>query len=114
MSERNYDFRKRHWAYHKPDRRDPARKEKKNEILITNEWKIGCSGDKDSIALIAVKDFQEYLFTSMGVSIALTDAPGDKVIWVEVSKKVKKGFVVEVDKNSVTLTAAEDKMTFKG
>ena len=114
MSERNYDFRKRHWAYHKPDRRDPARKAKKNEVLITNEWKIGCSGDKDSIALIAVKDFQEYLFTSMGVSIPLTDAPGDKVIWVEVSKKVKKGFVVEIDKNSVTLTAAEDKMTFKG
>ena len=114
MSERNYDFRKRHWEYHKPDRRDPARKARKNEVLITDEWKIGCSGDKESIALIAVKDFQEYMHTSMGVSLALTDKPGDKVIWVEVSKKVKKGFVIEVDKNQVKITAAEDKMTFRG
>ena len=76
MSEKNYDFRKRHWEYHKPGRRDPARKAKKNEILITEEWKIGCAGDKDSIALIAVKDFQDYLFTSMGLSLPLTDAPG--------------------------------------
>ena len=72
MSEKNYDFRKRHWAYHKPCRRDETRKAKKNEILITDEWKIGCSGDKDSIALIAVKDFQDYMYTSMGVSLALT------------------------------------------
>ena len=114
MSEKNYDFRKRHWEYHKPGRRDPARKAKKNEILITEEWKIGCAGEKDSIALIAVKDFQDYLFTSMGLSLPLTDAPGEKVIWVEVNPKVKKGFVIEVGKNSVKVTAAEDKMTFRG
>ena len=113
MSEKNYDFRKRHWEYHKPDRRDPARKAKKNEVLITEEWKIGCAGDKDSIALIAVKDFQDYLFTSMGLSLALADAPGEKVIWVEVSPKVKKGFVIDVSKNAVKVTAAEDKMTFR-
>ena len=114
MSEKNYDFRKRHWEYHKPGRRDPARKAKKNEILITEEWKIGCAGGKDSIALIAVKDFQDYLFTSMGLSLTLTDAPGEKVIWVEVNPTVKKGFVIKVGKNSVKVTAAEDKMTFRG
>lgn len=113
MSEKNYDFRKRHWEYHKPDRRDPARKAKKNEVLITDEWKIGCAGDKDSIALIAVKDFQDYLFTSMGVSTALATEPGDKVIWVEVSPKVKRGFVINAAKSRVKITAAEDKMTFR-
>ena len=114
MSEKNYDFRKRHWEYHKPGRRDPARKAKKNEILITEEWKIGCAGEKDSIALIAVKDFQDYFFTSMGLSLTLTDAPGEKVIWVEVDPKVKKGFVIEVGKTRVKVSAAEDKMTFRG
>lgn len=114
MSEQNYDFRKRHWEYHKPDRRDPARKAKKNEIMLTADWKIGCKGEEDSIALIAVKDFQDYLFTSMGISLPLTTEDGEKVLWVEVNKKVKKGFVIQVEKEHVTLTAAEDKMTFRG
>ena len=33
MGERNYDFRRRHWEYHKPDRRDPERRAYENEII---------------------------------------------------------------------------------
>ena len=47
MSENNYDFRKRHWQYHKPNRRDAGRKVRKNEIILTSEWKIGCKGAED-------------------------------------------------------------------
>ena len=114
MSELNYDFRKRHWQYHKPNRRDAARKAKKNEILLTGDWKIGCKGDENPIALIAVKDFQDYLLTSMGLSLPLTAEDGEKVLWVEVNKKVKKGFVVDVRKDHVLISAAEDRMTFRG
>ncbi|MBR2373839.1 MAG: hypothetical protein IKA87_06375, partial [Lentisphaeria bacterium] len=114
MSEVNYDFRKRHWEYHKPGRRDPARKAGKNEVMITGEWKIGCNAESGSIADIAVKDFQDYMFKSMDLSLPLTREDGAKVLWVEVSKKVKKGFVIEVEKDHVKVTAAEDKMTFRG
>ena len=114
MSEVNYDFRKRHWEYHKPGRRDLSRKAKKNEVMINGEWKIGCNAAEGSIAEIAVKDFQDYLFKSMDLSLPITREDGAKVLWVEISKKVKKGFVIEVTEDHVKVSAAEDKMTFCG
>ena len=114
MSEVNYDFRKRHLEYHKPNRRDASRTAGKNEIMLTEEWAIGCPNAPDSIAAIAVKDFQDYLYKSMGLSLKLTSTDGDKVIWVAVGQEVKKGFVIDVEKNHVKVTAAEDKMTFRG
>ena len=71
MSEKNYDFRKRHWAYHKPGRRDPERKAAENEVMLSSDWKIGFSGSEESIAAIAARDFQDYLEKSMGVPLAL-------------------------------------------
>jgi len=78
MSERNYDFRKRHWEYHKIDRRDPGRKPESGEILLTEDWKIGFAPSCGPIAEIAANDFQDYLRKSMGVSLPLTrtDGPG--------------------------------------
>ena len=114
MSEINYDFRKRHWEYHKPNRRNSARKAQKNEIMLTSEWKIGCPAASDSIAMIAAKDFQDYLFKSMGIALPLTCEDGDKVIWINICKRVKKGFVLEIEENHIKVRAAEDKMTFRG
>ncbi|MBR4662525.1 MAG: hypothetical protein IKO93_01500, partial [Lentisphaeria bacterium] len=114
MAEKNYDFRARHWEYHKPGRRDPRRKAGKNELVITSEWEIGFDADEKSIAAIAARDFRDYLETSMGISLRITREKGPKVIWIEVSPKVKKGFVIEVKSDRVTVSAAEDKMTFRG
>ena len=41
MIENNYDFRKRHWAYHKPDRRDFSRAVQPDEILFDETWSLG-------------------------------------------------------------------------
>ena len=114
MAEKNYDFRARHWEYHKPNRRDPRRKAGKNELMITPEWQIGFDADDKSITAIAARDFRDYLETSMGLSLRITRKKGPKVIWIEVSPKVKKGFVIEVKADCVTVSAAEDKMTFRG
>ena len=114
MSERNYDFRKRHLEYHKPGRRDASRKAEKNEIILDSSWKIGYKGEKDSIAAIAARDFQDYLYKSMDLSLPLTTKDGEKVIWIAICKRVKKGFVIEVEKDHVKVRAAEDKMTFRG
>ncbi len=114
MAEKNYDFRARHWEYHKPDRRDPRRKAGKNELMISPEWQIGFDADDKSVTAIAARDFRDYLETSMDLSLRITREKGPKVIWIEVSPKVKKGFVIEVKSDRVTVSAAEDKMTFRG
>ena len=64
MSEKNYDFRQRHWEYHKPDRRNPERTASAGEIMLTDEWKIGYAPG-NPITAIAANDFQEYLEKSM-------------------------------------------------
>ena len=50
----------------------------------------------------------------MDLSLPITREDGAKVLWVEISKKVKKGFVIEVTEDHVKVSAAEDKMTFCG
>ena len=114
MSEKNYDFRKRHWAYHKPGRRDPERKAAENEVMLSSDWKIGFSGSEESIAAIAARDFQDYLEKSMGVPLALVREDGSRTIWIETDTAVKEGFTVSVAKDHIRLAAAEDKMTFRG
>ena len=114
MAERNFDFRVRHWEYHKPGRRDPQRKTAKNEVELTAEWAIGYTPGTGSITEIAADDFRDYLEKSMDISVRIVHEDGPKVLWLEVSPKVKKGFVVETKKDHIKLTAAEDKMVFRG
>ena len=63
--EKNYDFRLRHWQYHRPGMRQIDRVVKDNEVLLDASWKIGCPADAEYITKFAVKDFQDYLETSM-------------------------------------------------
>ena len=77
MSERNYDFRQRHWEYHKPDRRNPERAAADNEVMLTEDWKIGYAPGYP-ITAIAANDFQEYLEKSMGLSLPIVRKDGEK------------------------------------
>lgn len=113
MNERNYDFRQRHWEYHKPGRRDPKRKAEKNEVMLTGEWSIGHASAAGSLTDIAADDFRDYLEKSMGISLRIVHKDGPKVLWLEETPKVKKGFVIEAKAEHIRLSAAE-KMIFRG
>ena len=69
--EQNYAFRKRLAQLHRPDRRDARVTCGAEEMEITEGWSIlvpeGCS----PVILNAAKDLQDYLLTSMGVSVFL-------------------------------------------
>ena len=71
MSEKNYDFRQRHWQYHRKNMRDSQRSAAENEVMLDNSWRLGCGADSGSITQIAVKDFQDYLDISMELPLAL-------------------------------------------
>ena len=113
LTEKNYDFRKRHWEYHKPDRRDPERLAAEDEVMLTADWKIGAAPG-NPIAKIAADDFQEYLEKSMGISLPIVKTDGANTLWIDVSEELAEGFRLTVESNHIRLTAAEDKMTFRG
>ncbi|NMA19301.1 MAG: hypothetical protein GX927_01875 [Lentisphaerae bacterium] len=114
MNERNYDFRLRHWEFHKPGRRDPSRKLRKNEVMITPEWSIGVAPDCDYITETAARDFRDYLEKSMDISLRIVHADAPKVLWIEHSPKIDKGFVIEAEADHIRVAAAEDRMTLRG
>ena len=95
MSEARYDFRRRHWEYHKPFRRDPERKCKKGEVLLTEEWAVGYDRSEDSITAVAARDFRDYLEKSMELSLPLVHQDGPNVVWLTPDPAIDRGFIVQ-------------------
>ena len=113
MSEKNYDFRKRHWEYHKPDRRNMERVAAENEVMLDETWVIGSNADADSVCGIAVRDFRDYLEKSMNLSLRIVRENGEKVIWIEVDETLEKGFVLDVREDGISLSCADDAISFR-
>jgi hypothetical protein len=71
MPERNFQFRRRLAVVHKPGRRDPHVLPLERDTLIEEGWSIliprGCS----PVLRTAAQDLQDYLLTSMDVSVLL-------------------------------------------
>ena len=109
LKERNYDFRQRHWQYHKPGMRQSGRVVRDHELEITSEWQIGCSPDEPRILHDAAKDFQDYLRTSMETAVRLNSQDGSNTIWLKLDPALKKGFLLTgtADHLTVTLSAPE-------
>ncbi|MBO4344532.1 MAG: hypothetical protein J5833_02175, partial [Victivallales bacterium] len=112
--EKNYDFRERHWEVHKPGLRNPDRKALKGEIMLDDTWMLGYAADADDLVKFAVSDFQDFLLKSMDLSLKITTQKGPKVLWMQIGKCEKRCFVIDVKKDSVTLTASERSMAFRG
>ena len=69
--ERSYGFRHFLNTVHKPDRRDHGVKAKKGEVLVDDSWSIVVPEKAERLVVTAAKDLQDYLFTSMNVSVPL-------------------------------------------
>ncbi|GAA3403169.1 hypothetical protein ACFFNY_06075 [Paenibacillus hodogayensis] len=74
MGERNYEFRNRLDVVHKPNRRDPRLQPEPDECRIDETWRIVISEEASPPVVHVAKDLQDYLFTSMNVSVLLTKA----------------------------------------
>lgn len=112
-NEKKYDFRQRHWEYHKPDRRNPERNANADEIILDETWAIGCNAPNGSICDIAVKDFRDYLEKSMNLSLRIVKEKGKKVLWTEIDNTLEKGFVLDVQKDNISLSCADDAISFR-
>jgi len=70
-TERNYEFRRRLNVVHRPNRRDYGLSALPDETVINNTWKIIISNEAAPLILNVAKDLQDYMFTSMHVSVLL-------------------------------------------
>ncbi|MEA4890697.1 MAG: hypothetical protein VB070_14665 [Clostridiaceae bacterium] len=72
--EKNYEFRKRLLEVHQKGRRDTSLQPGCDELAITSESDIIIPADAGRILLRAARDLQDYLFTSMGLSVRVVRA----------------------------------------
>lgn len=71
MGERNYEFRNRLDEVHKPNRRDPQLLPDADECGIAEGWQIVIGEQATPLVVHVAKDLQDYLLTSMNVSVLL-------------------------------------------
>ena len=71
MPERNYEFRQRLDQVHRPDRRDPDLEPEAGEIEVEDGWRIAVPDTASPYLLGVAQDLQDYLLTSMRVSVLL-------------------------------------------
>ena len=71
-TENRYDFKRELLKVHKDYRRDYTRKVKDGEYEIPNGFVIVVPNDADAQIMTAARDFEDYLFTSMGVSARIS------------------------------------------
>lgn len=109
--EHNYDFRARHWQVHKPNRRDPARTADAGELMLDASWRLGGAGGE--VLTNALRDFQDYLWVSMGLSLPMTSCDGDRTIWFCVDPTLARGFRLDVTPAHVLVTLCADSEAFR-
>lgn len=113
MMEKNYDFRKRHFAVHKAGRRNPERLAQANEVLIDASWKIGCDRDAPEIVRRATVDLQDYFAQSMGLSLKLVHAPGSRVLFIRLVEQLPDGdFAFQVSADAICFELAQARHAF--
>ena len=70
-AEKNYEFKKRLLQIHKKDIRDFTKEANKDEFVFKDAMRVSMPKQSDDVIVTAVKDFADFLFTSMGVSVML-------------------------------------------
>lgn len=125
--ERKYEFRDRLRVLHRSNLRDYRVVAKEEELEIATGWSINLPADYTEVSYTAAKDFQDYLFTSMKVSVLITnqaERAASKVIELLVDASQKEDYVIRIEDNVVitgrnerglaqALYCLEDKMNVK-
>ena len=106
MTEKNYDFRARHWQYHRPGLRNTGRQALQGEIFLDESWGLGCDENAPENTLRALKDFQDYLLTSQNLSLRLLHTHQAKTLWFQRDDSLDKGFVIDCQNDGITVSIA--------
>lgn len=106
--EKNYEFRKRMRCIHKKDIRDFATLKAENEVEIKNGFSIVLPQNCGDVTLTGAKDFQDYMFTSMDVSVMLCYSAEKDAIITKIDASQSEDYVICVDE-SISISAKNER-----
>jgi hypothetical protein len=113
MPEKNYDFRRRHWQYHRPALRNPSRCAERDEIMLDGGWRLAFDADAPELVGIAVRDFRDYLETSQSLSRALCHEGGARTVSFALDASLGHAFTIAATENFVIVAAGDAPMLFR-
>lgn len=114
----NYDFRKELLTVHESNVRCAERLKKENEIEIKNGDYIWISDKSNDVMEIGVKDYIDFLKTSMNVSVELTNDKENAILTVELASEAgvelgeyatQRGFKIITDENKIKVYGYDDR-----
>jgi len=129
LKEKNYDFLKRLRVIHQPERRNRMLKPGLDEVSIDENWKIVISAQSSPLIRRAALDFQDYLLTSMLVSVPVVveeslERGAKKILLATLEQhraplpktpSKSRGFFADIsEKEGILLGAFDDKGVFAG
>ena len=103
MGETSFDFLKRFAEIHRPDRRDPARRTREDEVEIGSGWAIRIADTASPTVRCAAEDLADYLRVSMGLQVEVSGEKKGGVIAFEETPLAGDAWEVDANENSVTL-----------
>jgi len=109
-----FDFRKRHWQVHHPERRDPERSRREGEVMLSSDWSIVIPSNCP-VARTAGEDFADYLRTVMGLALPVRkgEFSGPAVRLIP-APEVPAGFDLDVSADGIRISAADAELLFRG
>ncbi|MBQ2931464.1 MAG: hypothetical protein IJE62_01285 [Clostridia bacterium] len=121
LKEKRYDFKKELLTVHKKDRRDYALLPNENELVIPNGFIVVLPKACDKVVMTAAKDFQDYLFTSMGISAMLSYETHEKspALTISLNQDIGEasgymGYRVSVSDSGITLEGYDSRGVAQG
>ncbi len=113
MKEQNYDFRRRHWEYHRKGMRNPERQPADNEVMLNAAWRLSYQVEAEELVHIATRDFRDYLEVSQGLSIAIDGTAIARQFELRLAPLAERCFTLDVSRERIVLTASDAAMLLR-
>ena len=119
--EKRYEFKKDLMQIHKPDLRDPKRAPAENEFVFTDGTVILLPPLADKTVTHAARDFEEFMYTSMGVSVMVSKTPidGAKTVKILLNQNIGAasgymGYRITVEKDAILVEGYDNRGVAQG
>ena len=115
-AEKKYEFRKRMRCVHQKNVRNWELEPEEGELEIATGWQIVLPEGYGETALTAAKDFQDYLFVSMDVSVLVCGQAqngGEKTVMLTVAPGMEQDYVITIG-DAVTIAARDERGLAQG
>ena len=119
--EKRYEFKKDLMQLHKPGLRDPERKPQDNEFVFTDGTVILLPPMADATITHAARDFEAFLYTSMGVAVLVSQnpIPGAKTVKIVLNQDIGQasgymGYRITIHANDILVEGYDNRGIAQG